>query len=381
MASGRLALCRCGSGIRYKHCHGRFEHLKVENLTDIPLPVLAVFARQKLEALEYRATHGVNKPISGISGDRRIVAVGSEIYEAPAAEARLFADFIPEFLEFSLGKEWLLAQSQLPASERSVLLAWRNEFKGRVSSPVEISEGIAAVDASGLANCWMRLGYDLFLIRNNSKLQRGIVERLKANKSFQGARFELAVTAALIASSFSIEYENESDSSAKHVEFVAIHSNGMKVSIEVKSRHREGVLGFRSETWRAQRDWKDSLGTSGILRSATEIKPVGPFVVFIEPNVPVLKTREEGDRLQSLCFAEIEAELSRWPNDTCPANGFIYVNDPSHFENEGVLSDCPIFCLVREGARHKEFNFPEFVSLFRAGLARRIRPPREFDGH
>ncbi|GAI15518.1 unnamed protein product, partial [marine sediment metagenome] len=45
-----------------------------------------------------------------------------------------------------------------------------------------------------------------------------------------------------------VKHEDETDRNKRHVEFTAIHKEtGQKISVEVKSKHRTGALGFRGE--------------------------------------------------------------------------------------------------------------------------------------
>ena len=65
---------------------------------------------------------------------------------------------------------------------------------------------------------------------------------------FQGVRYELFVAATCIRAGFDIAYEDETDKTKKHPEFVATHRlTGQKISVEAKRRHRQDILGFNSQ--------------------------------------------------------------------------------------------------------------------------------------
>ena len=93
-------------------------------------------------------------------------------------------------------------------------------------------------------NCWFRLGYDLYLIKHNAKLQRKILDRLRDKRQFQGARLELCVTASMVAAGFEINYEDEKDTSRKHAEFIANNPAGRGVAWAVMVSRMDGTWVF-----------------------------------------------------------------------------------------------------------------------------------------
>jgi hypothetical protein len=66
---------------------------------------------------------------------------------------------------------------------------------------------------------------------------------LKDINQFQGARYEIYVTASFVRAGFEVELENETERTTSHCEFTATHRTGAKYSVEAKSRHRQGILG------------------------------------------------------------------------------------------------------------------------------------------
>jgi hypothetical protein len=70
---------------------------------------------------------------------------------------------------------------------------------------------------------------------------------------------------------FTIEREDEHDPATRHAEFTATHKAiGEKFSIEAKSKHRPGVLGFAGI---AQPDEKLSLAFGRLINDAAAKKP------------------------------------------------------------------------------------------------------------
>jgi hypothetical protein len=70
---------------------------------------------------------------------------------------------------------------------------------------------------------------------------------------------------------FTIERDDEHDPATRHAEFTATHKAiGEKFSIEAKSKHRPGVLGFAGI---AQPDEKLSLAFGRLINDAAAKKP------------------------------------------------------------------------------------------------------------
>ncbi len=76
-------------------------------------------------------------------------------------------------------------------------------------------------------------------------------EFLEMHKKFdeiekRGSFYDMALN--LIKAGFEIEFEDESDRSSTHCEFIATHKKSKrKYSVEAKSRHRPGFLGHPGE--------------------------------------------------------------------------------------------------------------------------------------
>jgi hypothetical protein len=134
----------------------------------------------------------------------------------------------------------------------------------------------------------LTLAYDLFTVGDNAQLQNRLLKRLRHRDQYQGARYELFVIATCVRAGFSVEYEDETDGSRTHPELIATHKRtGLKVAIEAKSRHREGVLGFKSRT-PAATNVPDShrAGVGRLLTDAALKEPKRPYVVFVDVNLP-----------------------------------------------------------------------------------------------
>src|SRR5215470_44205 len=110
---GRNEPCHCGSGRKYKHCHGRH--------TSGPSPLNT----QRLQASERirQAQQGLGRPIIAFkSNQHQMVAVGKTLYWSPAWKT--FLDFLSDYIKQKLGSNWGNAEIAKPFSERHPLMQW-----------------------------------------------------------------------------------------------------------------------------------------------------------------------------------------------------------------------------------------------------------------
>jgi hypothetical protein len=162
-------------------------------------------------------------------------------------------------------------------------------------------------------------------------LQKRIVERLKHKDQFQGARHELFSAATCIRAGYTIEFEDESDRSQKHSEFVATHRQTQQsICVEAKSRHRQGILGVSGTR---SPDDEVRVRVRGLLNSALK-KPVShPFVIFLDlnlpPSSPVPLTQEWFQKIGKPILREREKEGA---ND--PWNLLVFSNYPDHYVDD-----------------------------------------------
>jgi hypothetical protein len=111
-------------------------------------------------------------------------------------------------------------------------------------------------------------------------LRKHLKQRLLYGAYFQGARHELRVAAVCVAAGFDLKFEDESDGSRKHPEFVGKHRTlGYEIAVEAKSRHRFGVNGFTGGKEGAP---EDSVGIRDLVLGAYKKASSVPFYVFVD---------------------------------------------------------------------------------------------------
>jgi hypothetical protein len=135
---------------------------------------------------------------------QRVVAVGATIlYDA---KWRTFTDFLFDYLKLVFGRKWGESEMMTDPAERHPVLQW-SEATGRFrSSHPSNSEGICEGVPDGPTQAYVALAYDLYVLKDHNLLQQRLVQRLKNRDQFQGARYELFVTATCIRANYEIEF-------------------------------------------------------------------------------------------------------------------------------------------------------------------------------
>ena len=279
--------CPCGSGRKFKRCHGGVQHT---------LPVLLArdkvekeiieqgrrhFAKHKAQELQRQKQQGWGRPIISTEyKGYRFVAVGNHLHYG---KWKTFADFLTNYIKGTLGSEWGNAEIAKPLAERHPLLQWYDKICHLQTAYAKEPGALFSTPITGAVSAYHRLAYNLYLIAHNGKdIQTRLIARLKNKDNFQGAFFEAQVAAWLIKAGFELEFEDESDRTSKHCEFTATYmATGEKYSVEAKSRRIESTNSSRAKVGRK-------------LREALEKKANHKRLIFLDLNKP-LHTQEAAD--------------------------------------------------------------------------------------
>lgn len=212
-------------------------------------------------------------------GDR-YVAIGGRFLRG---KWKTFLDFLADYIKFVLTPEWGQAELRKPLEQRHVIMQW---YDGVCRFQVEHikEDGVTTqIIPSGVVAAYYLLAYDLYLLNHHHLMQDVLVRRLKDPNQFQGARYELFVSATAIRAGLRVEFENERDSSRKHPEFIATHpETGQKVAVEAKSRHRNGGLGRGG----IAPVTPPKAGIQRLVRDAAGKIDDIPMVLFLDVNLP-----------------------------------------------------------------------------------------------
>jgi len=280
----------------------------------------------------------MRQKINIILKNHRIIAVGSTIFWIPPTET--FHDFLIRFLGKTIGPQWYKKEIEKAEPERHLIARWYIAYcawqKQHGTDENRIGGEWAALP-SGDTWALLTLAYDLYCLSHCMNLSEDLLKRLRDKNQFQGARYEIATAATFARANYKIEYLKIKDD--KSCEFIAKHEEtGEQVAVEVKSRHRQGVLHQKGERQNVE-DVK--VGISRMLNQAIQQKPKNkdiPFVIFIDLNLAPSKTTSIEDKKW---IEDLKLALNNL-GDICPeepekfATLFI-TNYAYHYESNQVI--------------------------------------------
>jgi len=316
--------CPCGSGKKYKRCClGREpEHLEV------PREILETIRSENQQENLRRQRFGQVRPILHADfQDHKFVAVGNQLLYAKEGQWQTFPDFLSSYIKSILGNDWGNAEIEKPLTERHQIMKWYDETCRFQKLLKKGDNGLYAMTPNGSMAAYLYLAYDLYILRHHSSLQNEIIGRLKNKDQFQGARYELYVAATCIRADFEIQYEDETDRSTTHPEFIAVHQKtGQQLAVEAKSRHRQGVLDFPGDP-KSLEDTKADIGRllNQALKKATDL----PYVIFVDVNLPL----NEQSQFELRWLQEILRAVGRNLSGQTESkyNLLLFTNHPHHY--------------------------------------------------
>lgn len=232
---GRNSPCPCGSGKKYKRCHGSLDSQVIAKAEGIDRVVQIARMRQEARRVEIERQFGKGRPPLALeSNGYKIVAVGNEVHWSK--KWKTFPDFLMGYFKKVLGPEWGKAQLAKDRENWSPIFEWYAqtcEYQKTVLKDREPHE----IEMTGAACGTMWLTYGLYLLRHNVEIQTRLLQRLRSDDSVQifGAMQEILVASALIRAGFDLKLEDETDGNRTHVEFVASSKeSGKSYSVEIK---------------------------------------------------------------------------------------------------------------------------------------------------
>ena len=220
--------CPCGSGKKYKQCHGNPIHPKpLESTQPVRRHIQNVMRRREAEELVRIQQQGSGRPIiSSTFQGHRVVAVGDQLYHSK--KWKFFTDFLSDYLKTVMGSEWGNSELTKQWDERHPILRWYHDFCLMQQATDKNADGAYSATPTGVVYCYLGLAYGLYLLSHNVELQSRLIERLKDSKNFQGAYYEVIIANCLIRAGFELTLEEETDKSMKHCEFSAISKRTSK---------------------------------------------------------------------------------------------------------------------------------------------------------
>lgn len=226
---GRNDPCDCGSGKKYKKCHGRAQ----EQPANTPSPSSPAAALE----VQRRRQQGEGRPIiSAKAFGQRFIAVKSRLLHS--GNWLTVPDFLGDYIKTAMGADWGNAELAKPSEQRHPIIKWYQALcEEQKRAKAATGDKVFSTPKTGAIAAYLHLAYDLFTLEHNAELQAKMIERLRLADNFEGARYEVFVAAMLIRAGFDIEFENEDDRSRSHCEFTATYRRtGKKFSVEAKCR-------------------------------------------------------------------------------------------------------------------------------------------------
>ncbi|PCK00087.1 MAG: hypothetical protein COA45_04195 [Zetaproteobacteria bacterium] len=333
--------------------------------------------REKEEARKvFIGEHGhIRKPQLFKMGDRNIVAIGNQLFRQTNPGPYNFVNAIIDYALYIFGDDYLEAEENKPFEDRHPAIQWLHASGEHHNATLARKDAKPKDFQFGIGAAWIRLAYDLYTIRDNAELQEVMIKRIKNIDTFQAARHELWVTALFVAAGFEISFEDESDNSKRHPEFIAVEKEtGIKVAVEAKSRRRQGVKGF---TGGHPFTKADKVGARGLVEDAYKKSGVVPLYVFVDVNLPPA-TEEQ----QQVWFQELDDMMNDLATegycDPCPAHATFFHNDPSHFVDRLISNDTDKLWIKHYTDKNPDKLFPvNIVERIMTAHHQRAIPPED----
>jgi hypothetical protein len=362
---GRNDRCPCGSGKKYKKCHGDSTNLlneaakssaapdapfSIQKLTPlqsmtpfivqrttasrVPFAIIEKAQRQFAEhqRREQERTGRLGQVRPEISGDLqgyKFVAIGSRLMYMPSDRCKFFTDVLIAYVPQLFGREWFEQEVAKPLDARHPVMKWRVKGMNFMNAQPQLPDGTYGATPTGPLLAYLTFAYDLYIVEHNARLDARLLERLKHADQFQGARHELFAEATCLRAGFEIKHENETDGSTRHVEFVATHkASGQQISVEAKSKHRPGVLG---QPGTRQADNAVDLPFGRLLNDAIAKEPPHPLAVFLDMNMPFSTAQRFLAPPPHRFILRTIDRIQKQHGGKCPINLLVITNHPQHY--------------------------------------------------
>ena len=363
--------CPCGSGKLFRKCCRPKRPPK-----GLLAEVRKIFADRENNEIQFIEKFGHARAPMGLKVDgEAFIVIGDSIYKQNRSGIYTFLHVIHDHaLEF-FGRQMVEAEEEQPLEQRHPALQWMalsvsHSNQQRAHQDQKFSIGAGAE--------WHRLAYDLYTIRDNVKLEAEMRARLIDPIRFQGARHELHVAALCVAAGFDLKFEDESDGSKTHPEFIGTDRfSTTKIAVEAKSRHRRGLKGFAG---RKNEIPGTSVGIRTLVTDAFKKTTDLPLYVFVDVNLPPANIEERNKWFAEINQTMVDLEHEGYTNP-CPSNAIFFSNDPSHYmlnERIGAAESNIWFKPYRAGLPKTAHPTTDVFDRLVKAHAQRVSSPEDF---
>jgi hypothetical protein len=375
----RNAPCPCGSGKRFKHCHGKIE-------TDLNGKAEALRRQQHAARLhERRKQQGFGKPIEFFPlQSRKAVVIGRSIM---IGEWPTFTNFLLDYFAERIGRQWI-ANEMSRGRDAHPIGQWArimrkqdNSLPPGVISKTKINNSFRSV---------LSAAYSLYLVEHHYEqydepLFERMLNRLRISEGFFPALSETNTAASFLKAGYRLKYEDDLRA-GHHAEFVATYpGTERRFSVEVKTRTGQ-LDGNRSSI--SQLKLKNKLSQA--------LKKDLPWrrVVFIDINIPDIFTDPDSEVFRDILSQVDEAENTlKVRGAPAPPAYLFLVNQPFHFNLES-LEGAPMvgalgFRMENFQPRAPNTSFRDFIlgreahsemHVLIESMKIHAEPPSTFDG-
>jgi len=342
---GRNDPCPCGSGVKYKKCHGQ---LSVKPLGPLPGQIKSIMESYEAKEARRQSQQGQGKPIISTEFQGyRFTAVGNRLHYAKTHKT--FIDFLGDYIRSVLGSEWGNSEIAKPIEDRHQILKWYDAICSLQRSTMRKPKGeIQDMPINGLVAAYYGLAYNLYLLQHNAELQKYLIRRLKQSESFYAAYYETYVAAWFILAGFELRLEDEQDSTRTHPEFIATR-DGQSYSVEAKTRQ----------------PGKKHFDVGNQLYNGLCIETRHPRVIFIDMNVGA---DVDFEAFREKALAAIRGRESRMTiqGEPAPPAHIFVTNQPYHLSL--YETHLPRVCLPT-GFKIPDFgygaHFPSYTEAYK----------------
>jgi len=227
--SSRNEPCPCGSGLKFKKCHGA-------TAESVPKEVIAALKRAVAREKQREDQQGLGQPINSVMvGRQRFVVVGSDIFSSD--RWKTFPDFLVDYVKHLFGEPWRQQEEAKPEDQQHPFLQLYAHAAADVAQGIKVRGTPTRIRSTGRIAAVLELAYSLYLVAHNARLLALFMKRLKHRDLFWAAAYEAMVTGMLLKAGFNIDFDDETDSTRDHVELTAMYkATGTKFSVEAKRR-------------------------------------------------------------------------------------------------------------------------------------------------
>jgi hypothetical protein len=308
----RNAPCHCGSGKRFKHCHGKLE---TESALD----------RQRLEAAsqQCRLQQGFGKPIQSYPVQNgRMIVIGRAMM---IGKWSTFNEFLLDYFAERIGREWIMSEMKLGDATHPIA-QWAIEANKQTQN-LPPGTGIIKRRVNNASRSLLSAAYNLYLIEHHYEqydepLLERLLNRLRVREGFFAALSETNAAAAFLKAGFFLEYEDDLRP-GQHAEFTATYKQtDRRFSVEVKTRSGPDNGG----------DLRSRLKLKNKLSQALKKKLPWTRVVFIDLNMPEIIADADDPSVSELLALIEEAEQTLKINGGPAPPAYLFLtNQPFHY--------------------------------------------------